>query len=51
MGPLLEELLRAGSVKKLPAATHLTIIGLVGSINDMFGTDMTIGMTPPAPHH
>ncbi|MBK9749411.1 MAG: 6-phosphofructokinase [Chloroflexi bacterium] len=45
-GTLLEELVTAGEITREVADqhTHLTIIGLVGSIdNDMYGTDMTIG--------
>ncbi len=43
---LLDELVAAGDITRETADkhTHLTIIGLVGSIdNDMSGTDMTIG--------
>ncbi len=45
-GTLLDELVAAGDISRETADkhTHLTIIGLVGSIdNDMSGTDMTIG--------
>ncbi len=45
-GTLLEELVSAGEITREVADqhAHLTIIGLVGSIdNDMYGTDMTIG--------
>ncbi len=43
---LLAELVQAGEIsqQEADAHPHLTIVGLVGSIdNDMFGTDMTIG--------
>ena len=43
---LLDELVSEGKIKKAVADRHphLTIVGLVGSIdNDMFGTDITIG--------
>jgi 6-phosphofructokinase 1 len=43
---LLDELVEAGEIapEKADRHPHLTIVGLVGSIdNDMFGTDMTIG--------